>query len=195
MAKKKEIKTLDDLKLDEKNFNKHTSEGMKLLRQSIERNKLGRSVLVDKDGNLIAGNGVTETLKGMPEKPNIKVVDTDGSELVVVRRTDLEIDSREARELALADNAIAYQNLAWDEKNLKKAVEEFKIAPSDWGCNNYEKQDWDPIARISEELTPPDINKEFIIKIAVSPNYKAEWPTIRASIEEFLLTLSGCRLV
>lgn len=119
MAKKKEIKTLDDLKLDEKNFNKHTSEGMKLLRQSIERNKLGRSVLVDKDGNLIAGNGVTETLKGMPEKPNIKVVDTDGSELVVVRRTDLEIDSREARELAILDNSTASNNLLWDAEKLK----------------------------------------------------------------------------
>lgn len=127
MAKKKEIKTLDDLKLDEKNFNKHTSEGMKLLRQSIERNKLGRSVLVDKDGNLIAGNGVTETLKGMPEKPNIKVVDTDGSELVVVRRTDLEIDSREARELAILDNSTASNNLLWDAEKLKQVSDELGI--------------------------------------------------------------------
>lgn len=139
MAKKKEIKTLDDLKLDEKNFNKHTSEGMKLLRQSIERNKLGRSVLVDKDGNLIAGNGVTETLMGMPEKPNIKVVDTDGSELVVVRRTDLEIDSREARELAMADNAVAYQNLSWDKDNLQKVVTDFGIKPEEWKVNGWFK--------------------------------------------------------
>lgn len=41
MAKKKEIKSLDDLKLDEKNFNKHTSEGM---RAAMEDNCL---VIVD----------------------------------------------------------------------------------------------------------------------------------------------------
>ncbi len=127
MAKLKQLTSIDDLTLDEKNFNKHTKEGMALLKKSIERNKLGRSVLTDKDGNLIAGNGVTETLKDMPEKPKIRVVDTDGSELVVVRRTDLEVDSQEARELAILDNSTAANNLLWDAAKLKEVADELNI--------------------------------------------------------------------
>ena len=49
MAKLKQLTSIDDLTLDEKNFNKHTKEGMALLKKSIERNKLGRSVLTDGD--------------------------------------------------------------------------------------------------------------------------------------------------
>ena len=61
MKDTKDIKTLADLTPDGENFNKHTEFGTKLLEDSLRKFGAGRSILVDKDGNIIAGNGVVET--------------------------------------------------------------------------------------------------------------------------------------
>jgi hypothetical protein len=45
----------------------------------------------------------------------IRVIETDGTELVVVQRTDLDLEADpRARELAYADNRIGELNLDWD---------------------------------------------------------------------------------
>lgn len=101
-------KKIQDLKFDDHNFNDHTAEGMALLEKSIKQNGFGRSVLVDKDDNLLSGNGVVESaIKA--GKTKIKVVETTGDELVVVKRTDLDINTKEGRYMALADNVTAHQ--------------------------------------------------------------------------------------
>ena len=46
---------------DDKNMNKHNQFGMSLLEKSVASLGLGRSILVDKNNKIIAGNGVTET--------------------------------------------------------------------------------------------------------------------------------------
>lgn len=122
--------TIDDLRFDEHNFNCHTKAGMELLEKSIKENKFGRSILVDKDGNIIAGNATAETAKKLG-KDKIKVVETNGDELVVVKRTDLEIDSKEARELALLDNTTSANNLQWDANKLKQMAEQFSMSRED----------------------------------------------------------------
>lgn len=57
----KKIDTLADLTPDGENFNRHTEFGQKLLEESLRKFGAGRSILVDKDGNIIAGNSTTET--------------------------------------------------------------------------------------------------------------------------------------
>ena len=52
----KKIDTLADLTPDGENFNRHTEFGQKLLEDSLRKFGAGRSILVDKDGNIIAGN-------------------------------------------------------------------------------------------------------------------------------------------
>ncbi|NCB45047.1 MAG: SAM-dependent methyltransferase, partial [Clostridia bacterium] len=133
MAKTIETK-IDKLILDDKNMNKHNQYGMHLLEKSISELGLGRSILVDKNNKIIAGNGVTETAAqlGLDE---VIIVPTDGKKLVVVQRTDLDIDSKEARELALADNAVAHVNLEWDAEAVKSIAEEWGVSPEDWGVD------------------------------------------------------------
>lgn len=68
MAKKRTEENqgnIEQLKFDDKNFNKHTEYGMGLLEKSLRENGAGRSVLVDKDDNIIAGNGIVEAVKGL----------------------------------------------------------------------------------------------------------------------------------
>lgn len=125
---------LSELIPDNKNFNRHTEFGMQCLEKSIRANKFGRSVLVDKDNRIIAGNGVVETAAAIGET-KIKIVETTGDELVVVKRTDLSLDSKAGREMALADNSVAAVDLDWNEDEIQKAVEDFNIDAEKYGHN------------------------------------------------------------
>lgn len=121
---------IDELKFDDKNFNKHTAYGMGLLEKSLRENGAGRSILIDKDNNIIAGNGIIEAA-GSVGLENIKVIETTGDEIVAVKRTDISLNSKKGRKMALADNATAKADLEWDEENLESEfeIEELK----DWG--------------------------------------------------------------
>ncbi len=90
------------IKYDKRNYRKHNDKNKRIIRKSLEDCGAGRSVLVDKDNVLIAGNGVYEQAHalGIP----VRIVESDGSELVVVKRTDLKTDDEKRKLLALADN-------------------------------------------------------------------------------------------
>lgn len=93
---------MTDIKFDKRNYRIHDEKNKRIIRKSLEDCGAGRSVLVDKDNCLIAGNGVYEQAKdlGIP----VKIVETDGTELVVVKRTDLSGDDEKRKTLALVDN-------------------------------------------------------------------------------------------
>lgn len=101
---------LSDIKFDKHNYRKHSAENQKLIKKSLEETGFGRSVLIDSENCLIAGNGVVSQL---PKNTKIKVVETDGTEMVVVKRTDLKTSDRKRKELARNDNATA-NNVEWD---------------------------------------------------------------------------------
>lgn len=113
------MSNIADLKFDDKNFNKHTEYGMSLLEKSLRENGAGRSILIDKDNNIIAGNGIIEAA-GQAGLEKVKIVETTGDEIIAVKRTDLKLDSKKGREMALADNATAAADLNWDEDLLKE---------------------------------------------------------------------------
>ena len=130
---------ISDLKFDDKNFNKHTEYGMSLLEKSLRELGAGRSILLDKDNNIIAGNGIVEAA-GSVGLENVKIIETTGDEIVAVKRTDMTIDSKEGREMALADNATANADLSWDEDNIKEQTEKWDFDTSDWGGDfNFDK--------------------------------------------------------
>lgn len=103
----KQLDTLKDLIPDTANVNKGSERGNYMLDWSISQLGAGRSILADADGRVIAGN---KTLDAAAERDlPIRVVQTDGKELVVVQRTDLRLEGEGdertfARQLAIADN-------------------------------------------------------------------------------------------
>lgn len=131
MAEIKEAK-LSDLVFDDKNFNKHTEYGMSLIEKSIRNNGAGRSILIDKNNRIIAGNGVAETA-GQIGLEDVQIVESDGTKIIAVKRTDIDLDTKQGREMALADNATGAADLQWDTEELQKAMDEFAITPQDWG--------------------------------------------------------------
>ena len=108
---------ITQLRHDKKNFNKGTDEGKDMMEKSFKEHGAGRSVLLDKDNNIIAGNKSTSAARKAGIK-KVRVIETDGTELIAVKRTDISIDSKEGREMALLDNRTAQVNLSWDEVEL-----------------------------------------------------------------------------
>lgn len=88
------------LQADPKNARRHSDRNKKLIRQSLESVGAGRSILVDAEGIVRAGNGVYEQAQalGLP----VRVVETDGKELIAVQRTDLR--GKDAIRAAALDN-------------------------------------------------------------------------------------------
>ena len=155
---------LKELIQDDKNMNKHNEYGMSLLEKSISKYGLGRSILVDKNNKIIAGNGVTETAANIG-LDDVIIVPTNGRQLVVVQRTDLDLDSKEARELALADNAVAHVNLEWDEEQLQAVTEEWGIDWKEWGVDLPEFENVEEVEAQEDDFDVPEggIETDIII--------------------------------
>lgn len=90
------------IKLDSKNYRVHTDKNKMIIDKSLKELGAGRSILIDSENEIIAGNGVFE----QAEKQNIKIkiVETDGTELIAVKRTDLKTSDKKRKKLALIDN-------------------------------------------------------------------------------------------
>lgn len=126
------------VKFDRRNYRKHDDRNKKLIRKSLEELGAGRSVVIDAEDELIAGNGVYEQAEALGLKT--RVIETDGSELVIVKRTDLHTDDEKRRKLALADNATS-DTSTWDVDALKADWEPDELA--EWEVDGVFK-DVDP---------------------------------------------------
>lgn len=124
MAKK--TTTLASLKPDQRNANKHSEYGTRLLEQSIKKSGLGRSIVISKQGTIIAGNGVAEAAGAMGIE-DVEIIDSDGSKIIAVRRTDIDDNSEEFFRLALADNIVAKANIVMDATVTDAIVSEYNI--------------------------------------------------------------------
>ena len=126
-----EVIDINELTQDQHNFNKGTAKGKKLMNKSLKELGAGRSILIDKNGNIIAGN---KTQKAAIEAgiTKVRVIETTGDELVAVKRTDVDLDSKKGREMALADNAASHLNLSWDEVEIANAAAEYDLDLDVW---------------------------------------------------------------
>lgn len=124
--------TIKDLIPDDKNANRGTKAGSQLLEKSLSELGAGRSILLDKNNNIIAGNKTAETAAAIG-LDRVKIVEVTGDELVAVKRIDIDINSAKGRELALADNKVGQINLEWDPEVLQDLALDFDIDLPSWG--------------------------------------------------------------
>ena len=145
---KEQVIDIQDLQQDSKNFNAGTEEGQQMMEKSFSELGAGRSILIDKNGNIIAGNKSQKAAIAAGIK-KVRVIETTGDELVAVKRTDIDLDSEQGRKLALADNATQVVNLAWDEVQLQEVADQLDgFDPGDWGV---ELPDLDPEQKEEKE--------------------------------------------
>lgn len=137
---KEQVVNIETLVQDDHNFNKGTDAGRELMERSFKQLGAGRSILIDKDGHIIAGNKSQLAAMAAGIK-KVRIIETQGDELVAVKRTDLSLDSKEGRELALADNLTTQINLQWDEAELQSVAAQEGIDLEDWGMDAVAKKE------------------------------------------------------
>lgn len=93
---------IQELAQDSHNFNKGNEQGQQLMERSFKELGAGRSILLDRNGNIIAGNKSQQAAIAAGIK-KVRVIETTGDELVAVKRTDVDIDSAEGRKMAYLD--------------------------------------------------------------------------------------------
>ena len=122
MADQTSIKTL---KSDHKNARKRTIRSTSLIKESLERFGAARSIVIDEDNRILAGNGTVEGAKSAGIN-NVRVIETDGQEIIAVKRTDLSEEDKVG--LALADNRTSDLS-DWDKEMLQQLSDEQDISP------------------------------------------------------------------
>jgi site-specific DNA-methyltransferase (adenine-specific) len=108
------------LQPDPDNANAGTERGETMLADSIRRYKIGRPIVADRHGRIIAGN---KTFNAATEAGirAVRYVHTQGDELIVHVRDDLDLSRDvEAMELGIADNRTSETGLAWDPDALER---------------------------------------------------------------------------
>lgn len=111
--------SLSDLQPDDRNANRGSERGTYMLRRSLEKLGAGRSILLDKNGRIIAGNKTAESAADVG-LDDVILIRTRGDQLVAVMREDLDLDdpTGQARELAYADNRTGQVSLTWDAEQI-----------------------------------------------------------------------------
>ena len=138
--------SIKDLKSDHKNARKRTDRSAELIKESLQRYGAARSIVIDEDNRILAGNG---TIEGAKEAgiDRIRVIETDGDEVIAVRRTGLTEEQKVG--LALADNRTADLS-EWDQEMLNRLGEQHDISLF------FSQDDLDGILETEAEVLPPE---------------------------------------
>lgn len=117
--------TLGDFKPDARNARKHNPRNVGQIERSIQANGFGRSLLLANDGTIIAGNATAEAAASAGLEDAI-VIETDGTKVIAVKRTDVAPGSPRAHQLAVEDNR-AGELAEWDTAVLAQLAAESQI--------------------------------------------------------------------
>ena len=71
-----------------KTLAERTNQSAELIQESIKRHGAARSIVIDEDNRILAGNGTIEGAKAAGIK-NVRIIETAGDEIIAARRTDL----------------------------------------------------------------------------------------------------------
>lgn len=189
--------SVNDLKFDLLNANKGSESGKKLHKKSIKKFGVGRSILIDAENNIIAGNKTTEQFAGAGGS-KVLIVDAGPETLVAVRRKDILLDSPKGREMAIADNAVAKANIVFDAEVIEVLSQSVPV--KDWNLDlpqdnsafmeGMDDDDSEFTAPINAPNTSPTAPKtdyqptQFPTGIMMTKAIKTQWEQYRKMIKQ-----------
>ena len=104
MSQNVNVSHIRDLVPDPENRRRHNPRNLGMVVDALQQVGAARSIVIDEDNVILAGNGVTEAAAeaGITK---VRVIDAAGDELIAVRRTGLSDEQK--RRLAMYDNRAA----------------------------------------------------------------------------------------
>jgi ParB-like chromosome segregation protein Spo0J len=116
--------SLDSLQPDPRNARAHSRENLDLITGSLKDVGAARSIVIDEDNVILAGNATVQAAKAAG-LTNVQVVEADGETVIAVRRSGLT--PAQKRRLALFDNRAA-ELASWDSDVLRSLARDTDLA-------------------------------------------------------------------
>ena len=117
---KKKIQHIGELLPDDDNAREHNARNLGMIADSLREVGAARSIVIDEDGRVLAGNATVEAA-AIAGIENVVVVDGDGETIIAVRRSGLTEEQK--KRLALYDNRSA-ELATWDVGQLAAEKED-----------------------------------------------------------------------
>lgn len=146
-----------------RSFNAGTAKGKRVLERSIKQLGYCQSIVVDRNNKVLIGNKVLE--EAVKAGAKVHVVETQGDELVVVKRKDIDYDTKKAKEIMLVDNLSAELNLVHDTNYIINTMNTV------WG---FDPRLWEGHSCLIQELSVEDCIKEGLAAVDRKETSKEE---------------------
>ena len=114
-----QVHKIADLIPDPENARKHTPRNIGMIRDALGQVGAARSIVIDENNVVLAGNGVLEAAADAGIE-KVQVVDADGETIIAVRRSNLTPEQK--KKLALFDNRTA-ELAMWDAAQIAADME------------------------------------------------------------------------
>lgn len=105
-----------DLKFDPQNARVRTAKGEAMIQESLRQVGAARSIVIDEDGTILAGNGTVEAA-GQVGIENVVIVEASGDEIIAVKRVGLTDEQK--KKLAYYDNRTG-DEAEWDMEQVAR---------------------------------------------------------------------------
>lgn len=172
--------TIADLTPDPMNARHHSPRNIGMIADSLQELGSGRSILIDEEGQIIAGNGVVEAA-GEVGITKLKVVDAEGDEIVAVRRKGLTPEQKV--DLALRDNRAA-ELAEWEIPVLKALDEKIDLSHL---FTNTEKAKLFETGTGTADIEKVEIKRPHDVAWILLAIPMSSWPKVQTEVERLQL--------
>ena len=117
--------SVKDLKFDSQNARKRTDRSATLIAESLKRFGAARSIVIDEDNRILAGNGTVEGAKAAGIS-KVRIIEAEGDEIIAVQRIGLTEEQKIG--LAIADNRTSDLS-EWDADMIQNLSEVYDLEP------------------------------------------------------------------
>ena len=156
----KKIK-LSNITPDDKNNNKHTAYGMDLLEKSVNKVGIIESITISNDDKIISGNARHEVI-GKNFTKEALVIETDGTQPIIIKRTDIESDTKQFYEASILANTTSKKNIEFDMEVIDSLAVEYDIDVVDLGVDVVDYKDE------KEQDLSEDLKTNFRIEVILN---------------------------
>jgi len=174
----KKIK-ISDLIPDSKNHNKHTKIGMDLLEKSVNKVGVIESITVSNDNEIISGNARHEVIGRLYNTEPI-IIETDGTRPIILKRTDIESNTKQFYEASILANTTSKKNIDIDFEQIEILENEYGLDAIELGVDE-EKSYSDK----NKEINIDEMGNEMVIKLKYTED---EYNQVKAAFSKLAQT-------
>lgn len=174
---------INKVKLDSRNTNKHTKQGLVALNSSVEQVGVIEAITISNDDVVISGNARHGVIGKKLGKDAI-LIETDGTQAIYIKRTDIESGTKEFHKASILANTVAQANQDFDVELIEELAEEFEFeleevfVEVETNNENEEEDDEDE----DEEVEKTYSENKYPLSIVLNKGDMIKWNEIKEKL-------------